>query len=289
MSKVDETTERVAAWIVDALEQSDGLTWSAPWHNRRGLVDVICPHNAETGKAYRGFNVLAFASEALERGYSSGTWATYKQWQALGAQVRRGEHGTYGVKWVVKQNETDEEGRVRQFPAGFAVFNADQVDGWERPSAPVQDWDDVGHVEAFFAAIGADVRHGGNRAYYSQAGDFVAIPDRGQFDTEHGYYGTLAHEHVHWTGAKHRLDRTFGKRFADQAYALEELVAELGAATLCARLGLATDPRADHVSYLGHWIKVLRESPRVLLTVCARVSDAVDHLEKLTARAEAAA
>jgi antirestriction protein ArdC len=125
------------------------------------------------------------------------------------------------------------------------------------------------------------VRHGGNRAFYTTAGDYIQMPEFGQFDEPHGYYATLAHEHVHWTGAAHRCAREFGKRFGDEAYAFEELVAELGAAFLCADLALSNEPRRDHAAYIASWLRVLQNDKRAIFTAASKAQGAADYLAAL--------
>ena len=136
-------------------------------------------------------------------------------------------------------------------------------------------------ADKYFAALGGEVRHGGSRAFYSITDDHIQMPEFKDFHEAEGYYAVLGHEYVHWTGAKKRLDREFGKRFGDDAYAAEELVAEMGSAFLCAQLNLALEPRADHASYLENWIKVLKADKRAIFTASSAAQKAVEHLNEL--------
>lgn len=201
-----------------------------------------------TGTAYRSGNHLVFGMVAVGRGYS-GRWATYRQWQTLGAQVRKGEKSTHGVKWSPVEDKITGERRL--VPYCFSVFAAEQVDGWQAPAPVERDTPErIAEAQTFFAALGADVRHGGNRAAYSPTGDYIVLPEVGQFDRASDYYATRAHESAHWTGHPSRLGRDLTGRFGTDCYAAEELVAELSAAFTCAHLGISTVPRPDHAAYL---------------------------------------
>src|SRR5262249_14009974 len=149
----------------------------------------------------------------------------------------------------------------------YNVFNADQVDGYNLPSIPLlSETERIGQAEAFFAATGATIRHGGNRAYYNIDGDFIQLPDFGQFRDAISYYAILAHETCHWVGSPSRCNRDLSGRFGSMAYAAEELVAEIGAAFLCAELGLANEPRQDHAAYINSWIQILQNDKRAIFT-----------------------
>jgi antirestriction protein ArdC len=171
----------------------------------------------------------------------------------------------------------------------YFVFNAAQVDGFDeakitKSAQSVEDLTEdqrIAAAESFFAATGSIIRHGGNRAFYTTGGDYVQMPEFGQFTDPLAYYAVLGHEHVHWTGNKSRLDRQFGSRFGDQAYAFEELVAELGAAYLCATLGLANEPREDHASYIASWLTTLKGDKKAIFTAASKAQAAVDYLQSL--------
>jgi antirestriction protein ArdC len=169
------------------------------------------------------------------------------------------------------------------------VFNAEQVVGFTAPAAP----DPLGPIERiasadrFVSATGARIEHGGERAYYRPSADHIQMPPEDAFcgtatmTRSEGYYATLLHELTHWTGAKHRLDRNFGKRFGDDAYAVEELVAEIGAAFLCAELQITQDTRPDHAQYLAQWLKVMKDDPRAIFAAAAKASEAASYLKRL--------
>jgi len=274
--------------IVAAIEAGAGA-FVMPWHVSAATGR---PLNALTGRGYRGVNVVALWAEAVMSGYGTGWWASYRQWERLGAQVRRGEHGTVIVFYnrldTAPTDELDESDRFRLVARASRVFNLDQVDGWQPPGcAPVSMVEALAEVEAFVAATQAAVVHGGSRACYRRDYDRIELPARDRFrgsptsSASEAYNGTLLHELIHWSGAPHRLDRTFGTRFGDNDYAVEELVAELGAAFLCADLGIANEPRPDHAAYLGSWLEVLNDDRRAIFTAAARANDAAAYLQGL--------
>jgi antirestriction protein ArdC len=274
--------------IVKQIEAGAG-EWRMPW---RAIADAGEPVNATTGAAYRGGNHLVLGMTAAAQGWS-GYWATYRQWQSVGAQVRKGERASHGVKWSVVECKrgdsddvvTDDRGR-RLVPYCFGVFAAEQVDGWTIPARPELDTPErIDGAEQFLAAIGADVRHGGNSAAYSLTGDFIRLPDLEQFTSAVDYYATSAHEHAHWTGHSSRLDRSLSGKFGSDAYAAEELIAELSAAFTCSRLGISTTPRRDHASYLASWLRVLRADCSSIFTAASKAQAASDFLaERAQAR-----
>ncbi len=180
-----------------------------------------------------------------------------------------------------------EREKVIPFLKSYVVFNAEQIEGlparYLGTVAPmVSALERIAHAEAFFAATGSDVRHGGGQAYYGSAVDYVQMPPFEAFRDAESYYATLAHEHIHWTRHPSRLDRDFGRtRFGDEGYAREELVAELGSAFLCADLALAAEPRPDHAAYIASWLKVLKDDKRFIVSAAAHAQRAADFLHGL--------
>lgn len=283
--------ERITRQIADAIAAGAG-TCSMPWHRwTEGLAE---PVNAITGRPYRGVNTILLWAAAEHAGYSSGRWATYRQWSEAGAQVRKGEKSTSILFWKPahagdRDHEDDDYGgpddrHHRSFIAKvYCVFNAEQVDGAPQAPLPTPLSDDerLAAAESFFANVGATVHHQGDRAFYRPSTDEIHMPRFEQFRDGPAYYSTLGHEHIHWTGAKHRLDRDLKNRFGSEAYAFEELIAELGAAFLAARLGLSVAPRPDHAAYIAGWLKVLGQDPRAILTASSKAQQALDYLETL--------
>jgi antirestriction protein ArdC len=254
-----------------------------PW---RAAASNGWPVNAQTGNRYTGGNVLMFWCAGVDRGYTSSRWATFKQWQALGAHVRKGETGTIGVFFnrtprEVENVKTGETETVNvPFLRTFHVFNAEQVDddAGAAPVVEVSPLERLEHAEAWFANVPADVRWGAGNPCYRMSEDRVLMPAWDDFHTPENGYATLAHELGHWTGHSTRLAREYGKRFGDHAYAAEELVAELSAAFTCATVGIDTVARTDHASYLAHWCQMLRETPAILWSVASKAQAASDLL-----------
>lgn len=260
-----------------------------PWHRQGGFGR---PANAATSRLYRGVNVLALWATAMTKGFSSNHWATYRQWTTLGAHVQKGAKGTpiLFYKPLTPGDERDESQSPSRFIArASCVFNGDQVDGWKAEC--VDQADELIRIEAaecLVTSSGAEVRHVGDNAFYSAVHDYVQMPTAERFvgsptrSAGEAYYAVLLHELVHWTGGEHRLQRTFGERFGDHAYAFEELVAELGSAFLCADLGIATEPRPDHASYIAHWLTVLSSDKRAIVTASRLATEAAGFLAKAT-------
>jgi len=274
----------VTAQIITAIEQGAG-TWRMPWHTSGRFA--FSPINVVSKKPYRGINTVCLWAAAQAKGYERGEWATYAQWQERGAQVRKGEKATTVVFWKFANDaaglddgdETPRSGSHLLFMRGYSVFNAAQVDGYNPPvSTDTPMLERIEQADAFFKSVGADVRHGGNQAIYSPASDHIQMPPFQAFVENVPYYSTLAHEHNHWTASAARCNRELGKRFGDNAYAAEELIAELGAAFTCAHLGLSTKPRADHAQYIQSWLKVLKADKRAIFTAASKAQQACDWL-----------
>lgn len=294
-----EVYERVTAQIVAELEKGE-RPWFKPWSADHAAGRITRPLRAN-GILYRGINILMLWDAAVEQGFSAPLWLTYNQAQELGGQVRKGSKGSLVVYAnTFSRTETDaqtgeETERDIPFMKGYTVFNAEQVDGlpghFYAMSAPVLDpVARIARADRFFAASGADIRHGGNRAFYKAAEDRVQMPPFETFRDAESYYATLAHEMTHWTKHKKRLDRDFGrKRFGDEGYAMEELVAELGAAFLSADLDLTPEPRAEHAAYIGSWLKVLNRDKRAIFSAASHAQRAADYLSGLQAAEEAIA
>lgn len=291
--------ERVTAQIVAELEKGE-RPWFKPWSADHAAGRITRPLRAN-GIPYRGINVLMLWGSAVEQGFSAPLWLTYKQAQELGGQVRKGSKGSLVVYAnAFSRTETDDvtgEEIERDIPflKGYTVFNAEQVDGLPAHlyavAAPALDpIARIARADRFFAATGADIRHGGNRAFYRAAEDRLQMPPFATFRDAESYYATLAHEMTHWTKHKNRLDREFGrKRFGDEGYAMEELVAELGAAFIAADLALTPEPRAEHAAYIGSWLKVLKADKRAIFSAASHAQRAADYLNGLQTTGEAAA
>jgi antirestriction protein ArdC len=270
--------------------------WLKPW-NAEHAAGRICRPLRFNGERYSGVNVLTLWAEAETRGYACPIWMTFQQALALGGHVRKGQHGApvvYASKFTKTEtnNAGDEVEREITFMRQYTVFNVEQCDDlpasyYQPVEQPKTTLERVADADAFFAATGADIRHGGNAAYYSMASDHVQMPPFVAFRDAESYYSTLAHESTHWTRHPSRLNREFGrKRWGDEGYAIEELVAELGAAFLCADLGITAEPRPDHASYVANWLTVLKNDKRAIFTAASHASRAVEYLHKLQPAAE---
>lgn len=283
--KANEIYERVSARIVEQLRSADPKAWRAPWHGNFGGL----PYNAQTGVAYRGGNVVSLWIAELDHEYALPVWATYNQWHGLGAQVRKGEYGVDLIKWVTRDDKATDEpndreahaqaNRRRMFPVGFKVFNIAQVDDPPAVEGGGDPAEDVGSRE-YFKGIGATIKRG--EPAYHPSRDVITMPPVSAFHDETRYWSTVAHEHVHWTGHATRLDRegvTAFDGFGTPAYAAEELVAELGAAFLCASLGIEDEPREDHARYLASWITLLTDDAGAFYRAASLAQRAVDYLD----------
>ncbi|MHC2633945.1 antirestriction protein ArdC [Bradyrhizobium liaoningense] len=291
--------ERITSRIVAELEQGV-RPWLKPWNAEHAAGRITRPLRFN-GQPYQGINVLMLWGESVAKGYAAPIWLTFKQACELGAHVRKGEHGSLVVYADrIRRKEMDDatgEEAEREIPflKGYTVFNVEQVEGLPAHYYAVAEprLDTVQRIEradTFFAATGAAIRHGGSMAYYSATDDRVQMPPFESFRDTESYYATLAHEVTHWTQHGKRLDREFGrKRWGDEGYALEELVAELGAAFLSADLDLTPEPREDHASYIASWLKVLKNDKRAIFTAASHAQRAADYLNGLQVSREAQA
>ena len=280
--------ERVTNQIVEQLE-AGVRPWVRPWNAEHAAGRIPMPLRHDRKTPYQGINVLMLWMAAAENGYEARVWMTYKQAQSLGGQVRKGEKSqlvVYASTFSKEEvNESGEQSREEiPFMKGYAVFNAHQIDGlaehyYASPSEPLEPMPRDARAESFFQSVGATIRHGGNRAYYSAGIDAVQMPPFEAFDSPEAYYATLAHECTHWTKHPSRLDRDFGrKRWGDEGYAMEELVAELGAAFLCAELELTPEVRDDHAAYLDSWLQVLKQDKRAIFSAAAHAQRSTNYL-----------
>lgn len=271
--------DRITASIISAIEsgQATSKGWKMPWHSAGGR-----PVNVASGRAYRGINTVVLWSEAAQRGYTSPLWGTLRQWNEKGARVRKGERSSLVVFWKdLPRGEKDQaegEEQDRRFVLKTSLaFNAEQVEGWDAPSAPAEPHTPT-LAEDLAAAAGVDLRIGGGEAFYHPRLDYVAMPRPQDFTNREAFQAVLLHEACHWTGHTSRLAREFGKKFGDRAYAFEELVAELGASFLCGDLGISAEPRLDHAQYVAHWLEVLKEDSRAIFTAASAASRAADFI-----------
>lgn len=279
--------KEVTARIVAELERG-ALPWLQPWRGGVGEMGLM-PVNAVSRRAYSGVNVFILWGAALEHGYHSPKWLTYKQAIQLGGNVRRGEHGQtiiFVARVPNKNAKPDANGNDKTFSLmkTYTVFNVAQCDNLPAtltaiaPLAPVAELD--ANYKTFVAATGARISHGGDKAFYMPSTDSIVMPPVACFKTLDSYKATELHELTHWTGAKHRLARDFSGRFKSEAYAFEELIAEIGAAFLCAHLGVVGELR--HAGYVANWLKVLKDDNKAIFTAASQASKAADLLRSFS-------
>lgn len=289
----------VAAEITDLIIRKieEGVPpWSRPWRSN-GAGGRPLRH---CGTPYQGINVLYLWALGDALGYRSRYWMTYRQAESLGGHVRKGESGAISVYYssFKKTEEHPETGkeveRSIRFLRHYIVFNADQVDGLPpyfypspEPELPLAPSERQAAIDAFFASIPADVRHGCNQAYFTPTFDYIQLPSRTSFRSMDLYASTRCHETVHWSGHASRLARTFGKRFGDKAYCFEELVAEIGAGLCCADLGLPNILHDSHASYVGHWLGILRGDKTAIIHAAAKAEQAFAFLKSFGATGSA--
>lgn len=268
-----EVTDR----IIEALENGTA-PWVKPWKSGQYAL----PHNGATGRRYSGINVfLLWATQ-----YTDNRWYTFKQARAKNGCVRKGEKGT-GIIFFKPLVKKDDDGNEQVIPLirGFTVFNHDQIE-WENEETIEESDIEITFVEAenIVNATDAKIRHGGDRACYNMNTDQISMPELEQFNSEADYWGTMLHELTHWTGHESRKARKFGKRFGDNAYAMEELVAEMGAAYLCAQSGV--EGKLQHAEYISSWLKVLKKDKKAVFTAAKQAQQAADFVMEFSAEEE---
>ena len=258
--------------IIENLEKGC-IPWIKPWHTENTL-----DKNIKTGNEYNGINRIILGMS----GYQSNVWGSFKQWKDLGANVKLHEKGTAivfykPVSGVKVTSEGDEIIYNSVFTTSY-IFNAEQVEGIEIKPRNIEDKPFLNNVDIDNMVLntGANIRHSGNSAYYRPSEDYINMPVKSDFNDEAGYYATLLHELTHWSGAKHRLDRTKGKRFGDTAYAFEELIAELGSAFLCEKYAVKGDIR--HEGYIQSWLKALKNDNKMIFKASAYAQKSTDYI-----------
>jgi len=264
--------QEVTDQIVEALE-AGADAWSKCWKS-------TMPQNGITGRQYNGINVLLLWMAANRGGFGSSDWMTYRQAAAAGGQVKKGERGTtvvfYKKRTITEKDESGEDVK-KDVPVlkAFTVFNREQIEGL--PEAEAVEVDRVENGEAIIAGSGAVFLHG--EPAYIPSKDVITMPKAAAFDSPQHYYATAFHELTHWTGCKKRMDRNLSGRFGDSSYAAEELIAEIGSAFLCARVGIQGELR--HAGYVQNWLKVLKNDKRAVFAAASHASKAAEYLAAL--------
>lgn len=287
MSKIERQSiyAQVTSRIIAQLEEGH-LPWVQPWDS--SACPCTMPQNAVTGRRYSGINILILWATVIERGFTGQRWLTYRQAEAAGSHVRKGEKGTiicYADRFIPKAEEEragqeDRETRTIAFLKRFTVFNVDQCEGLsddltQLPEIP-EPLVTIAEADSVIQQSGADIRIGGDKAYYSPAADYVAVPPQAFFHEPINWFRTVFHELGHWTGHGSRLARDQSGSFGSALYAREELVAEMASAFTCASLGIV--PTVRHSDYIGSWLAVLREDDRAIFKAASAASKAADYL-----------
>jgi antirestriction protein ArdC len=277
-----EVTDRIIA----ALEAGTP-PWRRSWDPDKSGGPAM-PCNAATGQRYRGINVLTLGMSTLAFSSADPRWATYKQAEDRGWQVRKGERGTTGYffKRLELRDDTKPEGEedaVKRIPLlrAFSLFHASQIDGipeYVPPTIEEAPWRAPEAAEIILANSGALIRVGGERAFYSPTTDHIQMPPEAAFLTASGYCGTLIHEMSHWTGAPSRLDRDLRSRFGSHDYAREELRAEIGQMMVCAELGIADCDFSNNAAYIASWLEKLRSDRKEIFRAAADAQRIADYL-----------
>ena len=291
MNKVD--TYQALTDQITALISEHGTDWLKTWSSKAsGNINSI------SGKEYQGINVFSLAVSSFANNFESDEWLTYKQAQAKGWQVKKGSKGTRIIYFKINEYENKKTGDIDKVPMikQYSVFNGDQVEGFiptKEPATEAETFDNCDLVEATIEAHEITLRHGGDTAFFSPQLDFIQMPMKEDFistdeeNNQQTYYSTLLHEVTHWTGHKKRLARDFSGRFGSNAYAFEELVAEIGSVFLCSKMGVKASPSQNNAKYLNGWLEVLNNDKRAIVKAFSLAQKASNYIvEKSPAEIE---
>lgn len=283
--KANDLYKEVTEQIIAQLE-SGTRPWMQPWRNGQ-LSNLPLRVN---GVPYRGVNILLLWAAACAKGYQNRYWMTYKAAAEMGAQVRKGEKSTHVVvtsTFNKKDEENPDKVNTIPFYKAYSVFNADQIDGLPEkyylsavPTEMLPVGERVQDAIAFLDAIGANITEHPSRACYIPGKDQIQMPPLEAFVSPESYVATRAHESVHWTKHKSRLDREYGAvKWGDEGYAKEELVAELGSAFLCALLQVTPEVQPEHASYIESWLKALKNDTKLIFKAASAAQKAVEYIQ----------
>jgi antirestriction protein ArdC len=276
MASQTDLYQQITDKMIAALE-AGAAPWIRPWKNDRSGGDM--PHNAVSKRSYHGINVALLWMAEAANGYTSPQWLTFRQAEQLGGNVRKGEKGTQIIFWRFRGVKDSETGEIKQIPMmrTYYVFNVAQCEEIELRASKPRPVIGPTEIDERIARTGASINHGGDVACYIQSRDAIHMPNRSAFRSLDHYHGTLLHELTHWTGHASRCARDLSGRFGNQAYAAEELIAEMGSAFLCARFGVPLEG-LQHADYLASWIKVLRNDNRAIFTAAKAAQVAADYV-----------
>ena len=282
-SLYQEITDKIIAEL-----EAGRVPWVQPWGTVAANASLAMPKNATTHRQYSGINVLILWGAVIEHSFSTQNWLTFRQALSLGANVRKGEHGTtvvYADRFVPdeERRRADRDGdepSAIPFLKRFTVFNTDQCENLPpeltTAPAPVPEGLILPHAEALIRATGIEFRIGGERAFYSPVHDFIQVPRPEVYFEPINWHRTALHELAHASGHTSRLNRDLSGSFASKKYAYEEIVAEITSAFMCASLGIV--PTVRHADYIGSWLEVLRDDDRAIVRAASAASKAADYL-----------
>ena len=285
--KLDEVYKSITQKLIKAIETADGDKWEAPWYK----VGAFPKNPTNKNRPYSNTNLLFLLMAQEDKGYTKPYWATYKQWEKSGGQVRAGEKGTKILVPRVYKAKEDADGNKKEggvFYSVATVFNVDQVDGvnveeMENKFPKLSEEQRVSQLESAIKEIGAKITEtASDRAYYSPSKDEIVLPNFENFKSPLDFYATQAHELMHWTGHTSRLNRPNMNYFGSPEYAYEELVAEIASAFFMAAHGLSAEPQPQHAMYLASWLKRLKSDPDALQKAVSDAQKAVNFAIKLS-------
>lgn len=277
--------EEVTGRIVRELEHGT-VPWVQPWEASNAALGL--PRSAATRRNYSGINILILWDAVIKHGFASQDWLTFRQALLLGGHVRKGERGAvicYADRFIPKSERErastgGDDPSAIPFLKRFTVFNVEQCDGLPAhitpPSRILAGLEPSSAADALIAAAGARIIEGAGGAYYCPNEDLIRIPSREAFVSTADFYCTAFHELGHWTAHPSRLARDLKSRFGSEAYAREELIAELTSAFLCAEFGIV--PKVRHTDYLGHWLAILKSDARAIFHAASQASKACDFI-----------
>ncbi|MCR8561045.1 DUF1738 domain-containing protein [Mucilaginibacter sp. BJC16-A38] len=287
--KIKDAYQRVTDIIIEQLE-AGVIPWEKPWAGASHKA-LSLPYNFTTKNFYQGMNIILLWCSAVKNNFPTNEWAGYYQWNQRNEFIKKDEQGSLIIYYDTVEKEVEGEVKKLPFLKTYKVFNRSQLASYvpgeanQEPTKSLIEKIDV--IDDFLAHTHAIIEQHDGGPCYDLVSDKILMPYPETFqDTKtcsatEAFYSSTMHELVHWTGARNRLNREGGKRFGDQQYALEELVAEFGAAFLSAGFGLATVEKGDHAGYIDHWLKVIKENNRSIFIAASEASKAVDYLNNI--------
>ena len=280
----NQVYQSVTDSIISELEKG-AIPWVKPWR-----ADSTADRNILSNKPYQGINRLILGMSSMIKNYDAPIWGSFQQFQQLGYNIKKGEKGTQIVfyKPVSTQKELPDgtiENNGYSVLKAYWIFNIAQTDAPITKIAPedLKPFNTISECENTISKSGAIIQHGGDGAFFVPSLDKINLPNKTAFNSESDYYATAFHELVHWSGAKHRLDRDLSGKYGNPSYAFEELIAEIGAAYLCADHRLQGELR--HAGYIQSWLKALRDDNKAIFKAAAYAQKAADYITALDVKA----